>query len=269
MTNSSSIMERLLDPENLKNLAAGLNAILTCFYEHLESWYAVAEPWFDSSLNKFGNCREWLTKQIKLPGWEYLEGGYSAQEMFSVAFVTVFIVFLPFICFKVYKMIRNKWQARVNCWHCSKNTWVSYSLQDTWTCPNCGQYNGFAEDGDYNQRLPAQSIELLNYPIRGRPAEGYHMERNSNGLCSRCNIFQVLKVYLLASFKAVNERNYDAEIEAEQERLEKEYEICAPCKLVVEEALKRVSNMQQLTAPQPESSDVVSIRGSLNLLEIK
>lgn len=65
----------------------------------------------------------------------------------------------------------------------------------------------------------AQSVEALNRPIRGAPAKGYQLKPggpNSNGLCSQCNLNQVLKVFQLSSFVPVNEKNFDAEAEAEQ-----------------------------------------------------
>lgn len=75
----------------------------------------------------------------------------------------------------------------------------------------------YFQDGHYNKRIPAQFIEALNRPIRGSPAKGYqNREFGSNGLCSQCNLNQVLKVFQLASFVPVNEKNYDIEIEAEQ-----------------------------------------------------
>ena len=41
----------------------------------------------------------------------------------------------------------------VQCWFCHQHTKVSYSERNSWRCPRseCGQYNGFKEDGDYNK----------------------------------------------------------------------------------------------------------------------
>ncbi|CAL8106584.1 unnamed protein product [Orchesella dallaii] len=258
MTDSGSSKERLLDLEHFRNMPAGFNSVVTSLYNKLESWSSVAKTCYIRNLEKFENSREWLNEQINLPEWGFPEDWDSVQGMFYVTLITVLTVSLLIISLNIYRKIRYSIPTRVNCWFCNNNTKVSYPLRETWTCPTCHQYNGFTSDGNYNKRIQAQFIEALNCPIRGCPAEGYQPKPDSNGLCSQCNLNQVLKVFQLSSFVAVNERNYDAEIEAEQKRLEKLYDICRPCKLIVEATLKRTPEKQHLVTNLRKRSNQVA-----------
>lgn len=37
-----------------------------------------------------------------------------------------------------------------------------YCNRKAFVCPQCGQYNGFKEDGDYDRFIPEQRYEYLN-----------------------------------------------------------------------------------------------------------
>ena len=64
---------------------------------------------------------------------------------------------------------------------------VSYADRNCWTCPECEQYNGFTEDGDYNRDL-----DLTSGPGT-RFATNQNMSDHTPGnvLCPQCNLNQV------------------------------------------------------------------------------
>ena len=47
---------------------------------------------------------------------------------------------------------------------------VPYNDQNGWTCPDCGQYNGWNEDGDYNKILDISSQNKTRF-VQGRSHE--------------------------------------------------------------------------------------------------
>ncbi|ODM94151.1 Transmembrane protein [Orchesella cincta] len=262
--NTSSSKEQLLDSENKKKLPAAIDSVINSLYSSLESWSSVVQSGYTRNLDKLLKYKEKLSEQINIPewvDWGLPEDWISVQGMFYMTLFTIITVCTFVISLNIYRKIRYSIPARVNCWFCNNNTKVPYPLRETWTCPTCRQYNGFTADGNYNKRIPAQFIEALNCPVRGCAAEGYQpkpMGSNSNGLCSQCNLNQVLKVFQLSSFVAVNDKNYDAEIEAEQKRLEQLYDICPQCKLVVEETLKRTPEKQHLVTQRKVQVNKVS-----------
>ena len=77
---------------------------------------------------------------------------------------------------------------------------------------NCGQYNGFSEDGGYNQEIPAQHYSKLNLAKDSTFCSQQQKYPANNGLCDICNRNQELKVYQLGAFIPQNENNYDEEI---------------------------------------------------------
>ncbi|XP_046558786.1 transmembrane protein 201-like [Haliotis rubra] len=135
-----------------------------------------------------------------------------------------------------YKVLRPRFPVRVNCWFCNADTVVPYGNRNCWDCPSCDQYNGFDKAGDYNKDIPAQHMLELNHGIGCRPEEYLG---SSSALCNGCEQNQLLKVKQLASFVPMNEDNYDAEIDAYKDHLERVYELCDPCKVVVEHELMK------------------------------
>ncbi|XP_075046379.1 transmembrane protein 201 [Mixophyes fleayi] len=141
----------------------------------------------------------------------------------------------------VYKLLRRKppVHVKVNCWFCNQNTVVPYGNRNCWDCPNCEQYNGFQENGDYNKPIPAQHSEHLNHMVSGESliAETAKPQQWVNCqllLCKKCNNNQTTKIKQLASFLPRDEDQYDEEIEVYKHHLEQMYKMCRPCQAAVE-----------------------------------
>uniref|UniRef100_A0AAV2LY96 Ima1 N-terminal domain-containing protein n=1 Tax=Knipowitschia caucasica TaxID=637954 RepID=A0AAV2LY96_KNICA len=133
--------------------------------------------------------------------------------------------------------------ANVNCWFCNQNTVVPYGNRNCWDCPNCDQYNGFQENGDYNKPIPAQYMEHLNHGVSGshpspEPPKTLQWVNCQMLLCRKCNNNQTLKIKQLASFIPRDDENYDEEIESYKHHLEQTYRLCRPCQAAVEYYIK-------------------------------
>uniref|UniRef100_A0A8D2NNL8 Transmembrane protein 201 n=1 Tax=Zosterops lateralis melanops TaxID=1220523 RepID=A0A8D2NNL8_ZOSLA len=131
----------------------------------------------------------------------------------------------------------------VNCWFCSQDTVVPYGNRNCWDCPNCEQYNGFQENGDYNKPIPAQYMEHLNHVVSGSPtfcdpAKPQQWVSSQILLCKKCNNHQTMKIKQLASFSPREEGKYDEEIEVYKHHLEQTYKLCRPCQAAVEYYIK-------------------------------
>ncbi len=120
--------------------------------------------------------------------------------------------------------------ARVSCWFCQAPAKVRYSHRNSWTCPGCGQYNGFGADGDYNRDDPDRWRQWPRGEAPRFAASGSVSKDANNGLCHTCNLNQTLKVEQLARFKPTKEANFDKEVEAFQDQLERTYRLCRKCK---------------------------------------
>ncbi|XP_022597362.1 transmembrane protein 201 isoform X1 [Seriola dumerili] len=145
----------------------------------------------------------------------------------------------------IYKIATRKkpTHINVNCWFCNENTVVPYGNRNCWDCPNCDQYNGFQENGDYNKTIPAQHKAHLNHGVSGSlPAsETPKTQQWVNCqmlLCKKCNNNQSTKIKKLASFIPRDDENYDEEIEAYKHHLEQTYKLCRPCQTAVEYYIK-------------------------------
>lgn len=109
--------------------------------------------------------------------------------------------------------LRSLFPKLVNCWFCNKNFRIKYEQINKWTCPDCGQYNGFNEDGDYNQEIPAQKCSRLNTHNNASFCEKSFISRYAeNGFCTDCNRNQERKIQQLASFEPKFKNNYEDEI---------------------------------------------------------
>ncbi|XP_066547357.1 transmembrane protein 201 isoform X2 [Amia ocellicauda] len=133
--------------------------------------------------------------------------------------------------------------VNVNCWFCNQDTIVPYGNRNCWDCPNCEQYNGFQENGDYNKPIPAQYMEHLNHGVSaGLPvpdtSKTLHWVNCQMLLCKKCNNNQTLKIKQLASFAPREEEKYDEEIEVYKHHLEQTYKLCRPCQTAVEYYIK-------------------------------
>ncbi|XP_078094842.1 transmembrane protein 201-like isoform X1 [Mustelus asterias] len=133
--------------------------------------------------------------------------------------------------------------VKVNCWFCSQDTTVPYGNRNCWDCPNCEQYNGFQENGDYNKPIPAQYMEHLNHMVTSwaTPSQASKIQQWPNGqilFCKKCNNNQPLKIKQLASFVPRDEDKYEEEIEVYKHHLEQTYKLCRPCQTAVEYYIK-------------------------------
>lgn len=123
--------------------------------------------------------------------------------------------FAPFYLFFTYLSIySSRFNVTVNCWFCNHNTKVPYLESNSWNCPSCEQYNGFAKDGDYNREIYEQldcsgNSERFNV---SQPATGLLQQPSQNGFCEVCNEAQRLKVEKLAQFEPKNESHWDEEL---------------------------------------------------------
>ncbi|KAM9299273.1 transmembrane protein 201 [Gastrophryne carolinensis] len=145
----------------------------------------------------------------------------------------------------LYRLLRVKrpTHIKVNCWFCNQNTVVPYGNRNCWDCPNCEQYNGFQENGDYNKPIPAQHSEHLNHPVSSGKmiAEVLPPQQWVNCqllLCKKCFNNQNTKIKQLASFSPREEDRYDEEIEVYKHHLEQMYKLCRPCQTAVEFYIK-------------------------------
>lgn len=145
----------------------------------------------------------------------------------------------------IYKIATRKKpvNANVNCWFCNQDTVVPYGNRNCWDCPNCDQYNGFQDNGDYNKPIPAQYMEDLNHGVSGSlpsavPPNTLQWVNSQMLLCKKCNKNQSAKIKQLASFIPRDDENYDEEIEAYKHHLEQTYKLCPPCQAAVEYYIK-------------------------------
>ncbi|KAK5923528.1 hypothetical protein CgunFtcFv8_000489 [Champsocephalus gunnari] len=143
----------------------------------------------------------------------------------------------------IYKLATRKkpTHADVNCWFCNQNYVVPFGNRNCWDCPNCDQYNGFQENGDYNKPIPAQFMENLNHGVSGSLPSTPKTQQSVSSqmlLCRKCNKNQTFVIKQLASFIARNDDNYDEEIEAFKHHLEQTYKLCKPCQTAVEYYIK-------------------------------
>ncbi|XP_024862042.1 transmembrane protein 201 isoform X2 [Kryptolebias marmoratus] len=145
----------------------------------------------------------------------------------------------------IYKIVTRKkpTHANVNCWFCDQNTVVPYGNRNCWDCPNCDQYNGFQENGDYNKPIPAQYMEHLNHGVSGslpssQTPKSLQWVNCQMLLCRKCNNNQSAKIKQLASYIPRDDDNYDEEIEAYKHHLEQTYKLCRPCQTAVEYYIK-------------------------------
>jgi hypothetical protein len=140
--------------------------------------------------------------------------------------------------------IRPMFPATVECWFCNRKNKVEYRKKVIFCSPNlhcdqlamdglfqnsffcvfteCGQYNGFDKDGDYNWQDPNKSV-----------GEGDVCAVSSgqyNGLCQNCNLNQTLKMRQFAQFEPVNADREDEEMDRYRKHLERAYKLCRKCK---------------------------------------
>ncbi|KAJ8378887.1 hypothetical protein AAFF_G00233210 [Aldrovandia affinis] len=159
----------------------------------------------------------------------------------------------------VYKIATRKKPTHVgvNCWFCDQDTEVPYGNRNCWDCPNCEQYNGFQENGDYNKPIPAQYMEHLNhgvsagFPLHETPRTPQWVNCQML-LCKKCNNNQTLKIKQLSSFIPRDDEKYDEEIEVYKHHLEQTYKLCRPCQTTVEYYIKHQNRQLRAVLFNPQ-----------------
>ena len=140
----------------------------------------------------------------------------------------VYTSLLTFGLALLYRAVRPRFKIRVNCWFCQTDQWVKYPERNGFVCCQCGQYNGFKSNGDYNRWEEERWTENRNATFARR--ENNFNFPDNNGLCGTCNMNQTLKMHQLSKFQPKVEENFDAEIEEYRAHLEKTYRLCRKCK---------------------------------------
>jgi len=120
----------------------------------------------------------------------------------------------------LYKLVRPYFPVQVNCHFCNRNFKVPYQDQNGWICPDCDQYNGWNEDGDYNKILDISSQNKTRFIQSQTNSPSDY----SNGLCKSCNLNQELKISQLAKFP-----HEGAKLEEYRDHLEQVYRLCPIC----------------------------------------
>ncbi|KAK0056351.1 transmembrane protein 201-like isoform X1 [Biomphalaria pfeifferi] len=137
-------------------------------------------------------------------------------------------------------------EITVNCWFCNENNRITRAEKQSWICSHCEQYNGFTEDGGYNQDLSEQ------YNVKDYKTKPLCSSMDSNEtevlLCKSCSQNQVMKVRQLADFTPFHEINHDQEIDMYKDYLEHLYTLCQTCEAKVNNFLcqQDLSLMSQL-----------------------
>ncbi|XP_050539549.1 uncharacterized protein LOC126904505 isoform X2 [Daktulosphaira vitifoliae] len=161
------------------------------------------------------------------------------------------IITIIFIYY-IYTYVRKFYPITVNCWFCNSNFSVPYENKSEFTCSQCGQFNGFKDDGSYSKEILEQHDEILNNDHF--VVSQNNTKENKNGLCNRCNIIQEIKIKQLASFTPSKEKYFDKEIDAFKNNLEKTLKLCHKCDLYTKKilfiqqqrySLKQISNRFQ------------------------
>ncbi|XP_018645439.1 hypothetical protein Smp_159910 [Schistosoma mansoni] len=125
---------------------------------------------------------------------------------------------------------------QVQCWFCGHTASTSWSRKTSFVCQQCGQYNGFTSDGDYNKVIPSQFSAELN-PVNFSKARGT-FSSHSDVLCPDCTRNQNTIVQKLSEYTPKNDRS-DEEIKEYTRLLELEYGLCSSCYRKVNDKLRQ------------------------------
>ncbi|KAK7872638.1 hypothetical protein R5R35_002638 [Gryllus longicercus] len=165
-------------------------------------------------------------------------------ESWPFSLVPALLIAIPIsvlILVYAYVKVRPKFPVRVICWFCHKRSDVPYDNWNCWDCPHCEQYNGFSTDGGYNKVIPAQHDELLNHSVTAKssPNKKSPPVSSKTPFCRKCTINQDLKIQQLASFTPRDPASFDEEVEEYRQHLERAYQLCESCELVVKKTLRQ------------------------------
>ena len=140
------------------------------------------------------------------------------------------------------------------------------SQQNKWHCPECGGYNGFTADGDYNKDLLARhGVHPAVQPV-GRAGLALDDCAAASPLCAECTAAQGAIVRSMARFEpdggdAVGDAEYCRQAEAHRAELEQRHALCQPCALAVDETLRDVhravtADLMKKSLDRSRASDV-------------
>lgn len=160
----------------------------------------------------------------------------SVLPILAISFVSALL------CYKIYIKIRSNFNTNVNCWFCNQNARVPYLQGNSWTCPNCEQYNGFTKDGDYNRDI-FQQRDCSNLSGTSAAVAAASYLSPSNGFCDSCNEAQRLKVEKLAQFEPKNESHFDKELKVLKAQLEETHRLCSTCDRHLNKVLREKKKM--------------------------
>lgn len=118
-------------------------------------------------------------------------------------------------------------KSTVSCWFCNEESYVYFFKKNSWNCENCGQYNGFNKDGDYNKPMP----EMQNATNKKFcHTNGQQAVSSNNFLCEKCNNYQELKLLELKNFESKADDKSEEEYNLYRKKLDQIYDLCVTCK---------------------------------------
>lgn len=180
----------------------------------------------------------------------------SLPDPLMIAVIGVCVLVCAILIKELFTYLRDIIPSSVKCWFCHFETQVHYKSSNSWICPKCDQYNGFSKDGGYNRDIPSQYDSKLNTPTFTQLTSSSNWSIK-NKLCYKCNLKQELKTQQLASFVPMNEKNYDKEIEHFQKQIEKNFELCQDCNVLLAKVLQNLR--EELSLPKRLTAAVLKI----------
>lgn len=162
------------------------------------------------------------------------------EKCVQIAVCGLFLCSVVYFLYQVLLKYRHR-SVRVECWFCCSARLVPVDDVNSFTCRDCGQYNGFTKSGDYNRPIVAQFESNLN-PSGFLLNQPTYFNSKSDILCPPCNKYQELKMIELSSFEASSEASWDLELGAFRRKLEHRYPLCVACSTKVRSRISNVRN---------------------------
>ncbi|CAH8845517.1 unnamed protein product [Trichobilharzia szidati] len=128
---------------------------------------------------------------------------------------------------------------KVQCWFCGFFTRVPWRKKNSFVCQQCGQYNGFTRDGDYNKIIPSQFQSELNPICRYQANSTF--KSHSNILCLDCANNQAIIVQKLSEYVPKYEDS-DEELKRYAHMLELTYGLCDDCHMKVNDRVRKLDS---------------------------
>ncbi|VDQ00884.1 unnamed protein product [Trichobilharzia regenti] len=128
---------------------------------------------------------------------------------------------------------------KVQCWFCGFCTRVPWRKKNSFVCQQCGQYNGFTRDGDYNKIIPSQFQSELNPTCRYQANSKF--KSHSNILCLDCTNNQAIIVQKLSEY-VPKYKDSDEEIKRYAHMLELTYGLCNDCHMKVNDRVRKLDS---------------------------